>query len=347
MCIFRQRQCGITRRGRTKKMKRNAKPPSHHDVVMLETNAYNALVENIWSNPLKNTSSQYTHEKHIKQFSNNGASPVTEHVYLALIPDPSIQAHLGEKTEKHTNMPDAETCDISSSETTTPDGASSETIRRDGASSETVPPDDASSETSTPDGASSETITPDGASSETIPPDGAGESKLYVNVHLSQTDVSAQDSVQHQNISSEQKLKEHVAKSDHQVISAAAQGTGYTEHTGPTTSASSVLENITKSQANENSLGINESELKVVITDLGSTEERNRNILLGSVYENVSLETGPNKADIKSNMGKIGSEVRENGSTMMETGSTMPKVQQDTKSIDGIDNSGYEDTELA
>jgi len=279
-------------------MKRNAKPPSHHDVVMLETNAYNALVENIWSNPLKNTSSQYTHENHIKQFSNNGASPVTEHVYLVLIPDPPIQAHPGDKTEKHTNIPGAETCDISSSETTTLDGA--------------------------------------------------GENKLYVNVNLSQTDVSVkQDIVQHQNISSEQKLKEHVAKSDHQVSSAASQVKGYTEHTRSTTTASSVLENITKSQANENSLEVNESELKAVTTDLGSTEERNRNILHGSVYENVSLETGPNKADIKSNMGEIGSEVRENGSTMMETGSTIPTVQQDTKSIYGIDNSGYEDTELA
>jgi len=131
------------------------------------------------------------------------------------------------------------------------------------------------------------------------------------------------------------------------VSSAASQVKGYTEHTRSTTTASSVLENITKSQANENSLEVNESELKAVTTDLGSTEERNRNILHGSVYENVSLETGPNKADIKSNMGEIGSEVRENGSTMMETGSTIPTVQQDTKSIYGIDNSGYEDTELA
>ena len=268
-------------------MKRNAKPPSRHNIVMLETNAYNSLVENVMSNPQQNTtSSQHTHRKHIKKLANHDGSPsryskeidsspdhVTEPVYLVLIPDPPQRRESGGTVQNHTNKKSLDVgikCDISFSATS--------------------------------------------------PADGVGNSKLYVNVNPNQTDT-----VQHQNISSDQKPKRSIDKPNEQMSSDGSKVNGHAEQPAITKTAPPVLNGKTKSHVNESSQEVGGSDLKVTTTDLAGTDGGNKKNI---VYENVSPKTG-------AKMPKLQDKQQMNGI--------------DNNGIDnnGIDNNAYEEVEVA
>ena len=240
----------------SKRKNGTVRPQSRRDLTILETNAYNILVESMSNSSINLASSHCSYGACIEKLPSIEASPrpdsketvpsvdhVTEPVYLELIPHPL--RHMVSDCAVQSN---ADNDFISVVEVKT-----------------------------------------DVSSSAVSPADGASDNELRVNVNSDQTDCSASNAAQHQDNSNSGKLKESTGESNRQMSSAESEVERHSEQTATTRTDSCEMKSRTNPQLNDNRQDVGGSEVKVTATDLAIIQN---NFPFGNGYENISLKTG-------------------------------------------------------